>query len=200
LPEELEVAEPVRQLESDGDLVRAVQAGSADAFSELFRRHYPSVHRACARRLGNPVDAEEVAQATFARAFERIDQCTGKRRFGPWVHVIAQRLCVDAMRARARVSPEEVPVPTEKVSAGEGPEQSVIEWEEAQHVHKALATLSRRQREAVVARAVQERRPPEIAADLGVSVGAVDSLLMRARRSLASAYHRVAGERGSSGS
>ncbi len=188
-------AEPVHQLESDGELVRAVQAGSADAFSELFRRHYPSVRRACARRLGNTVDADEVAQATFVKAFERIEQCEGKRRFGPWVHVIAQRLCVDTMRARARVSPEEAPVAAEQVSGSRDPEESVLEWEEVEQVQRALATLSRRQREAVLARAVEERRPPEIAASFGVSVGAVDSLLMRARRSLASAYHRVAGDR-----
>ena len=182
---------------TDCDLVRAVQEGGPDAYSELFRRYYPSVHRACVRRLGNTLDAEEVAQATFVKAFERIDQCEGPRRFGPWVHVIAQRLCVDTVRARARVSPEEVPVPAaETPSEGTTPEESILDGEEILHLQQALSTLSRRQREAVVARAVEERGPGEIAESLGVSVGAVDSLLLRARRRLATAYRRVGGDRG----
>lgn len=191
------MAEPVRPLEADAVLVRAVQAGGGDAFAELFRRHYPSVRRACARRLGEGVDADEVTQAAFVKAFERIGQCRGQRRFGPWVHVIAQRLCVDTVRSRARVHPEELPVPAETVSTAAGdPEESVLEQERARHLQDALATLSARQRDAVVARTLDGRRPGEIAAALGLSIGAVDSLLLRARRSLALAYGRLAGEQG----
>jgi RNA polymerase sigma-70 factor (ECF subfamily) len=89
--------------------VRAVQGGDLDAFSELFRRHYRFVHRACLRQLGDTVEADEVAQATFVRALERIDRCRGDRRFGPWVQVIARHLCVDHCRARARVVPTDAP-------------------------------------------------------------------------------------------
>lgn len=178
----------------DASLVQAVQEGSLDAFSELFRRHYPSVRRACARRLGDPMEADEVAQAAFVRAFERIAQCDGPRRFGAWVHVIARRLCVDALRLQARTSLEESPVPVDQPASGpDDPLESLLGRERAMHLRAALATLSERQRAAVVARAVEERPPGEIAARLGVSVSAVDSLLMRSRRRLASAYVRVAG-------
>jgi RNA polymerase sigma-70 factor (ECF subfamily) len=191
------VAEAVRQLEADAVLVRAVQAGGGEAFAELFRRHYPSVRRACARRLGEGVDADEVTQAAFVKAFERIGQCRGQRRFGSWVHVIAQRLCVDTVRSRARVHPQERPLPADAASTGRGdPEESVLEQERARHLQEALATLSVRQRDAVVARTVEERRPGEIAAALGLSIGAVDSLLLRARRSLALSYGRLAREQG----
>jgi len=71
-----------------------------------------------------------------------------------------------------------------------------VDQERMRHLHKALSTLSERQREAVVARTLDDRGPGEIAADLGVSVGTVDSLLLRGRRRLARAYHRMAEERG----
>jgi RNA polymerase sigma-70 factor (ECF subfamily) len=189
------VAQQAMPLQVDASLVRAVQGGSRDAFSELFRRHYPSVRQACARRLGDPLEADDVAQAAFVRALERIEQCDGPRRFGAWVHVIARRLCVDCQRARARTSLEESPVPVELPSAGgpDDPLESLLGRERAQHVRAALSTLSERQRVAVLARAVDGRPPGEIAASLGVSVSAVDSLLMRSRRRLASAYVRVAG-------
>lgn len=178
--------------ERDADLVRAVQAGSLDAYSELFQRHYPSVQGACARRLRNRFDADEVAQAAFVKGLERIGQCDGERRFGPWVHVIARRLCLDAMRAQARTSSEEAALADRAEPAPATPEDSVLARERVQHLKTALLTLPRRQREAVVARAVEERRPPEIAASLGLSVGAVDSLLLRGRRRLAEAYVRAA--------
>ena len=175
--------------ESDAELVAALQAGSNDAFGELYRRHLPSVCRAALSVLRDPGEAEEVAQAAFVRAFERIGQCDGDRRFGPWVHVIARRLCLDTVRARARARNRPEPVPVRP----RDPEESVLRQEEVRQLHAALGTLSDRQREAVVARAVEEQPLQEIAARLGLSTGAVDSLLLRARRRLAKAYLRTAG-------
>ena len=180
-------------VEDDCTLVVAVQSGDAGAYEELFRRHHASVKRHCARRLGNQVEADEVAQAAFVRAFERIDRCVGDRRFGAWVQVIAQRLCVDLLRARYRTTPDDDPLRNERTAlnlvsdpdAGTATEEALVRRERTETVHAALALLPDRQREVVVARHLEGRRPPEIAAALGLSVGAVDSLLLRGRRRLA---------------
>src|SRR5918996_6000528 len=84
----------------DARLVQLAQAGSTEAFAELYRRHYPLVVASCIRR--RTADAEEVAQAAFLRAFERIDQCQGDARFGAWVQVIARHVSVDVARSRSR--------------------------------------------------------------------------------------------------
>jgi RNA polymerase sigma-70 factor (ECF subfamily) len=181
---------------NESALVRAAQLGDGDAFAELFRRHYPAVQRACSKRLSDPVDADEVAQAAFVRAYERIHQCAGDRRFGPWVHVIARSLCMDAFRDQARVQPWEEPPTTGPEHRPNEPEESVLSRERAAQVHEALASLPDSQRLAVVARDWDELRPGEIADRLGLSVGAVDSLLLRGRRRLALAYRRLAGEGG----
>ena len=180
----------------DGALVRAVQAGDVDAFAELFRRYYPTVRKACARRLSDPVEADEVAQAALVRAFERIDQCRGDRHFGPWVQVIARSLCMDAFRAKARVEPREQPLTGGREHRPNEPEESLLTRERAAQVHEALDTLPDRQRRAVIARDWEGLRPGEIADRLGLSVGAVDSLLLRARRRLALSYRHLAGEGG----
>src|SRR5205085_3605421 len=67
--------------------------------------------------------------------------------------------------------------------------------ERTMQVRRALDSLPPRQRHAVTARA-EGTGPSEIADDLGLSVGAVDSLILRGRRKLALAYKRVAGEGG----
>jgi len=178
----------------DGDLVLAVQRGNVDAFAELYRRHYPAVRRACERRLSDAHEADEVSQAAFVRALERINQCAGKRRFGPWVHVIARSLCMDAFRAHARVEPREKPLVGRHDHRPNEPEESLLSSERAAQVQEALASLPDRQRRAVIARDWEGLRPGEIADRLGLSVGAVDSLLLRARRRLALSYRRAAGE------
>jgi RNA polymerase sigma-70 factor (ECF subfamily) len=189
------LAVSIRELEDDATLVAAVQGGDAEAFAELFRRHYPGVRRACARRLRDMAEADEMAQAAFVRAYERIDRCGGERRFGAWVQVIAQRLCIDSMRARARTTPQEEPIRGDRAIGPNGPEENLLRRQRAADVHVALASLPPRQRSVVIARDIEERRPGEIAAALGLSIGAVDSLLLRARRRLASVY-RATSEQG----
>lgn len=188
----------------DSALVMAVQAGDLAAYEELFRRHHTSVKRVCARRLGDQVEADEVAQAAFVRGFERIDRCVGDRRFGAWIQVIARRLCFDMIRARTRTVPDDDPLRDERpalnvvidLDAGTVTEEAIVRRERTQQVREALALLPDRQRAVVVARHLEGRRPPEIAAALGLSVGAVDSLLLRARRRLALNYEHVLTERG----
>jgi hypothetical protein len=59
-----------------------------------------------------------------------------------------------------------------------------------------LSTLPARQRAVIVARDLEGRRPGEIAASLGLSLGAVDSLLLRARRRMATAWQAASAEHG----
>src|SRR4051794_10325047 len=177
-------------------LVLAAQAGDSEAFSELFRRHYPMVRRVCARKLRALHEADEIAQAAFVRAYERLDRCTGERRFGAWVQVIANNMCIDHMRDSARTTPSDEPVQGDAALGPNAPEDTLLRAEQAALIQKALATLPDRQRDVVLARDVDGRRPPEIAAALGLSLGAVDSLLMRARRRLAASVQAMSAESG----
>ena len=183
----------------DSALVVAVQGGDIGAYEELFRRHHGAVVRVCARRLRDQVEADEVAQAAFVRALERIDQCGGERRFSAWIQVIAQRLCLDLLRARVRTVPDDDPVRDDRqalnvvidLDAGTVTEEALVRRERSAKLHEALALLPDRQRQVVVARHLEGRRPPEIAASLGLTVGAVDSLLLRGRRRLAQSCEQV---------
>jgi RNA polymerase sigma-70 factor (ECF subfamily) len=182
----------------DASLVEAAQGGDDQAFSELFRRHYPGVRRVCSGRVGSASDADELAQAAFVRAYERIDQCRGERRFGAWVQVIAYRLVADDRRRQSRSLLSFDPVGPETVPGGNQCEDAVLSAERTAEVKELLETLPPRQREVLVARDLEGRRPGEIATSLGLSLSAVDSLLLRARRRLASAWQAGHVEVGSS--
>ena len=153
------------------------------------------VRRVCARKLRDIREADEIAQAAFVAAYERLDSCNGDRRFGAWVQVIANNLCIDHMRAAARTTPSDEPVERRRARS-ERARRHAAARRANPLIQQALAALPDRQRDVVVARDVDGRRPPEIAAALGLSLGAVDSLLLRARRRLAASVQSMTAESG----
>jgi RNA polymerase sigma factor (sigma-70 family) len=180
---------------TDADLVAAVAAGDSGAFGELYRRHFPTVLRVCERRV--PAAADDIAQAAFLRALDNIEQCRGDRRFGGWVQTIALRLCTDHHRANARIADGDWDFDRFHANEAESlPERAVLAAEQRHHLVAALSALPERQRDVLRSRDLDERRPSEIAAAFGLSVGAVDSVLMRARRRAAETYRALSADTG----
>ncbi len=83
-------------------LVRAAQRSSAEAFAELFRRHWPRAHRAAWLVVHDATAAEDVAQEAFLAAIRSLDRFDRRRPFGPWLHRIVVNRAIDYARcARA---------------------------------------------------------------------------------------------------
>jgi len=86
---------------SDTELVRAVRAGDRSAYADLVRRHYKGVFLVCLGVLGNTHDAEDVAQETMIRGYEKIRQLRDAGQFGHWIVRIARNLSINFVRRRA---------------------------------------------------------------------------------------------------
>lgn len=87
------------------ELVRRAAGGCADSFTELSRRFRPRLLCLVERRLGHRADAEDVAQASLARAFQHLDRFDPRYRFSTWLYTIAIRLAHDHARSRRRRPP-----------------------------------------------------------------------------------------------
>jgi RNA polymerase sigma-70 factor (ECF subfamily) len=156
---------------SEASLVRAAQRGSAEAFAELFRRHWPPAHRAAWLVLHDATAAEDVAQEAFLAAVRALDRFDRRRPFGPWLHRIVVNRAIDYARAREL-----------RGEVGDlGAEPAVDDRSDAlgDDVVAALAALAPDQRAVIVMRHLLGFTPGEIAAALGLPRGTVNSRLRR---------------------
>jgi RNA polymerase sigma-70 factor (ECF subfamily) len=157
---------------SEPALVRAAQRGSAEAVDELFRRHWPSAHRAAWLVVHDAAAAEDIAQEAFLAAVRALDRFDRRRPLGPWLHRIVVNRAIDFTRARALRA--EAAADTAPEATAEAPEAALDDG-----VLAALAALGPEQRAVVVLRHLLGYTPGEIAAMLDLPRGTVNSRLRR---------------------
>ncbi|GJL96756.1 MAG: hypothetical protein DHS20C06_05730 [Hyphobacterium sp.] len=134
--------------------------------------------------LRDPVEAEDVAQDTFIRAWNAADRWKpGTARLESWMARIATNLCLDRLRKKREAYMETPPeIHDESPSADE----QMISAETNNAVLVAIGRLPERQRVALELCHFQGHSNIYAAKELDISVDALESLLARARRKLKS--------------
>ena len=172
---------------SDDELMRRAGRGDNAAFAALVARHLPRVTALATRISGSRSDAEEIVQEAFLRTWmkapdwESQASLAGGARFTTWLTRVLVNLCIDRRRR-----PQPAPLEAAMDVASTKPEglDVVARNETSARVLAALAQLPDRQRAALTLCHWDELSNIEAAEILDISVGALESLLVRARRSL----------------
>jgi len=170
---------------SDRQLVARTRGGEADAFGELVRRYQTSVYNVCYRLLGDPAEAEDLAQEAFLRAYRRLGSYDDQRPFGPWMRRVAANLSLNALQSRKAAMPLDEEFDEIPGSPLEMPESSGERRDEVERVRRALLRLPGHYRAVIELRHYQDMSYDEIAGTLGIRPGDVRTRLFRARRLLA---------------
>jgi len=175
----------------DGLLVRRCKNGDMGAFEELVRRYETRAYNMAYRFMGNHVDAGDLAQEAFIRAYRSIKSFRGDASFSTWFYRIVSNVCCDEIRKRHRhktVSLDEamagtgVSLPRPKTEPS--PEEWVEREETGEWIQKQLDSLTPEHRLIIVMRDIQGFSYEEMADYLGCSLGTVKSRLNRARQNL----------------
>jgi RNA polymerase sigma-70 factor (ECF subfamily) len=175
----------------DDELVRRVGAGDPAAVQALVARKLRRVLALAERMLGDPVEAEDVAQETFFKVWRNAPRWRpGEARFDTWLHRVTLNLCYDRLRRRRERPTAE---PPESPDTGPAPDRGLHALDTGRRVAEAMQALPERQREAIVLCHYQELGNIEAARVMGVSVEALESLLSRGRRALRTALADIAG-------
>ena len=156
------------------------------AFAELYERHASRVFGFCLKWLRSREEAEDAAQTTFFYAWRGLGRGVEPRFESAWLLAIARNVCrsrTDAARRRAGEIAHDPNVLEEAVAAP-------VRGDELSGLPEALASLTEHQRRAILMREWQGLSYREIADELGLSQSAVETLLFRARRTLAARLRR----------
>jgi RNA polymerase sigma-70 factor (ECF subfamily) len=149
--------------------------------AQLFEQYYGSLVRMLYRRTGDQDRAEDLAQETFARAV-----AAPPDNPRPWLFAVALNLVREDGRRNATKGRRLELLRSDDRPAS-GPEVDLERNEDTARVRAALATLSERDREALLLKA-EGFDYEEIPSTLGLAKGAVGTTLARARRRLVEAY------------
>ncbi|MFP3867643.1 MAG: RNA polymerase sigma factor [Desulfobacteraceae bacterium] len=178
----------------DYSLLRQTARGDQRAFAELMRRHQNRVYRLAQRLLRDPLEAEDAAQEVFLKVYTHAVDFRPTGTVAAWVNRITANHCLNRLRsldAQRQVS-WDTPVPRSSdadyretfPSTDPNPLQNLEEQELAERIQAALDALPENQRQAVILKRFGELSYQEIAEVLGLSTGAVDGLIKRARNNL----------------
>jgi len=128
--------------------------------------------------------AEEVLQETLMKAWQEAARYDPeKARLSTWLHQIAHNLCIDILRRQRREQPLTENADT-IIGSDESPESLVQTQETQRQLTSAVNALSQRHRTALILTYYQSLPNRDVAQIMGISVRALESLLVRARREL----------------
>lgn len=80
--------------------IEAVKKGDVAAFSFLVERYQRMVYSLALKLLKNTEDAEEMAQDTFIKAFQKLKMYEGKSKFSTWLYSITYNASISELRKR----------------------------------------------------------------------------------------------------
>jgi RNA polymerase sigma-70 factor (ECF subfamily) len=182
-------------LSEDEEILQAVQmlqgGASSDVFEVIFRRFYAPLRTFFANRPALQDEAEDLAQATLFRAFERIHlyRPEADASFAAWLRAIAENVWKNSVRERLavkRVLPGEAVEAAEEPSRDErpNPEEVLLAHERTRVLQEALESLPPGMRRCTELRLFADLKYQEIANITGIGLNSVRSQLFEARQRL----------------
>ena len=164
------------------DAVRRAQAGDVDAFGAVYRAHAPAIYALCRRMLGNELEARDMVQDVFVRAWERLASFRGESALRTWLHRLGVNVMLEHLRAARRDALRfaddaagEVP------AAGGAPDRRI---DARIDLAAALERLPNGSKVVLVLHDIEGYSHAEIAAMTGIAPGTSRAQLWRARRHL----------------
>jgi RNA polymerase sigma-70 factor (ECF subfamily) len=183
--------------QAEVQFIERLKRGDAAAFETLVNERSGEIYGLLYRLTENAEEARDLTQETFLRAFQSIMHFRGESDLRTWIYRIAINQARNRWRwwrRRRRDATVSIDAPefggrlgliaTLKSEQPRDPEQDTLANERERALRKALSSLRRVYREAVVLRDIEGFAYEEIATTLDISVGTVKSRLARGRQEL----------------
>ncbi len=168
----------------DAELVRLAREGDKEALAALLARHRGMLVALCRRALGDDGLAEDAAQEAALQAMLGLDRLRRPERFGAWLGGIGLNVCRRWQRERAREGWSLAALTGGRSVPDGTPAEAAEAADAARRVRRAVGRLPAGQRAAVALFYLAGLAHREVAATLGIGIGAVKTRLHKGRAAL----------------
>ena len=167
------------------DVIDRCRKGDTKAQFELYKLYYKPMYNICLRMIGNAIEAEDMMQEAFLKAFTKIDTYEGKVSFGAWLKKIVINRSLDLLKKR-KVKFVEV---NEKIP-DEEPEHFDISEIQREKLKKTIQQLPDGYRVVLSLYLLEGYDHEEIAQILGITNVSSRSQYLRAKLKLREMLHK----------
>ncbi|CAO3437640.1 RNA polymerase ECF-type sigma factor [Azospirillum endophyticum] len=169
--------------DSDEALMAQIRSGNQTAYRTLVHRHLKRTYALARRLTGNEAEAEDVVQDAFLQVWQRRAQWSdgGGARFTTWLYRVVVNRCIDHKRRLVGQDLETVAEPSDNSPDAVS---TIHRRQVATRLLDAQNRLTPQQRVAVTLFYYENLSNADIAGVMQISIGAVESLLKRARQQL----------------
>lgn len=176
--------QPAIPVMEDAALAAACLSGDLRAYERHYSLHGARMKNLARNILGSSSDAEDAVQETFLKVQRSISTFRGQSSFTTWTYRILMNTCYDARRSRLRkkeIASEDSKTPSfpEPRAAGAHPTLRMA-------LERALARLTRHQRDVFLLYEVEGFHHAEIAGMLEITETASKNTLFQAKKNLRS--------------
>ena len=181
-------------LMEEPEVVERILNGEQELFAEVVRAHQVLVFRTCMGFTRSSEDAEDLTQEVFISAYQQLRHFKGDSKLSTWLYRIAVNASLNYVRSSKKRSifqyieglfvRDKAETMTVVLPTSDNPERQLIAIQEKEAIEQAIDLLPENQRVAFTLSKYDELPQAEIAAVMGISEGAVEQLLQRAKSNL----------------
>ncbi|NQT23888.1 sigma-70 family RNA polymerase sigma factor [candidate division KSB1 bacterium] len=164
---------------SDHRLIYQCLDGDVNAYETLVERYQRTVFNVAYRMTQNQNNAEEITQAIFVKAYEKLDTFNYKYKFFSWIYKMTVNETLNFVKRNSRQ--ESLDVSAVNMASSENPEKALDAAERSAHIQHALGQLHLDHRTVLVLKYFTELSYSEMSEILQIPEKTVKSRLYSAR-------------------
>jgi RNA polymerase sigma-70 factor, ECF subfamily len=172
-------------------LIKQAANGDSEAFGVLYVRYMDPIYRYIYFRIGDEVEAEDITEEVFIRAWEALPKYThGEYPFTSWLYRIARNRIIDHHRKR---KPQDLPdLELHHAGVTQSSEEKLVQKMDSAHLAEAIQLLEEEEQHVIILRFIEGLSHREVAAVIGKSEGASRIIQHRALAALQKALKQWA--------
>jgi len=164
-------------------IIQRVLNGEDDAYAHLINQHKEMIMALCSKMVQSPIDAEELAQDTFIKAYRQLRSFKGKSKFSTWLYRIAYFTCINHLRKNKQKSVE-INEWNHPATGNNDTMDSLTSSDQKLFIQLALNQLKPQERALITLFYLEEQSIAEIAQITGLSKSNTKVKIHRSRKKL----------------